>query len=136
MEERIEARVSPETVWASWESAHEKHGQNTIQEGQKGVSKGVRAKGFRYQVLDVIPGKQFSILWKTLFVRLLFCHSVSPTKWGSEIRYSVQIKGPFAWLIRWLLGNKIRRNIGLVLKAIVKQLEEKSVVETRNRRSP
>jgi hypothetical protein len=133
MEERIEARVSPEKVWASWERAHEKHGQNEIKEGHKGVSKGLNANGFRYQVLDVVPGKQFSILWKTVFVQLVFSHAVQPTKWGSEIRYSVQIKGPFAWLVRWLLGNKIRRNIRLVLKAIVKQLEEESVIEARNR---
>ncbi len=121
MEERIETRVSPEKVWSSWERAHE------IVEGRKGVKK------FRYQVLNVVPGKRFSILWKTLFVRLLFSHSVSPTKWGSEICYSVQIKGPFAWPVRWLLGKKIRQNIGLVLKAIVSQLEEESVIKANHR---
>ena len=126
MEERIETRVSSEKVWASWESAYEK---------QKGVAANEKGKGFRYQVLDVIPGQQFTILWKTLFVRLFFSHKVSPTKWGSEICYSVRIKGPFAWPVRLFLGNKIRQNINLVLKAIVKQLEEESVVNARNRRS-
>ena len=136
MEQKIDARVSPGKVWESWERAHEKHGQGRIEEGQKGVSKGRNAKGFRYKVLDVVPGQQFSILWKTLFVRLLFSHSVSPTRWGCEIRYSVRITGPFAWPVRWFLGNKIQQNISLVLKEIVKQLEEESVVEARNRRSP
>jgi hypothetical protein len=140
MEERIEARVPPEKVWASWERAHATHSEGVAQpkivEGQKGVSKALNMKGFRYQLLDVVPGKQFSILWKTLFVRLLFSHSVSPARSGSEIRYSVHIKGPFAWPVRWFLGKKIRQNICLVLKAIVKQLEEESIVETRHRRSP
>jgi hypothetical protein len=133
MQQNIETKVPPEKVWASWEKAHEKNGQPKIEEGQKGISKGVNANGFKYQVFDVVPGKQFSILWKTLFVRLLFSHSVRPTKWGSEIQYSVKIKGLFAWPVRFFLGKKIRQNIGLVLKAIVKQLEEESVIDSRNR---
>lgn len=126
MEEKIETRVSSEKVWASWEKAYHK---------QKGTTANEKGKDFKYQVLDVVPGEQFTILWKTLFVRLFFSHRVSPTKWGSEICYSVRIKGPFAWPVRWLLGNKIRQNISLVLKAIVRQLEEESVVNTRNGRS-
>lgn len=119
MEEQIEARVSPEEVWAAWEKAHALHGQTGIEAGQKGKSK------FRYKVLNVKKGESFSILWKTLFVRLIFSHAVKPTKNGSEIFYGVQIKGPFAWPVRWLLGEKIRKNINLVLKAIVRELENK-----------
>ncbi|MDE3046496.1 MAG: hypothetical protein KGJ02_07620 [Verrucomicrobiota bacterium] len=122
MEEKIEARVSPAKVWEAWERAHAQHGQSGIVNGQKGVSGASQSK-LRYEVVDVIPGQQFSVIWKTLFVRLVFSHTVKPTPRGSEIRYSVQIKGPFSWPVRWLLGNKIRRNIGSVLRAIVKQLE-------------
>lgn len=119
MEETIEARVPPETVWEAWEKAHALHGQTGIEPGQKGKSQ------FRYQILDVKKGESFSILWKTLFVRIIFSHSVRPTKRGSEIRYRAQIKGLFAWPVRWLLGNKIKQNISLVLKEIVRQLEHK-----------
>lgn len=124
MEEWIETRVPPHKVWDAWERAHTLHGGQAIREGQKGISKGQTAKGFQYQVLDVVKNERFSVLWKTFFVRLLFSHSVSPTKRGSTIRYNVQIKGLFAWPVRWLLGNKIRQNIRMILKAIVKQLEE------------
>jgi len=120
MEQKIETRVCPEKVWASWERAYEK---------QKGVS-----GKFKYQVLDIVPGEQFTILWKTFFVKLFFSHIVSPSRVGSQICYSVKIKGPFAWPVRFLLGKKIRQNIGLVLKAIVKQLEEESIIEARHRR--
>ncbi len=121
MEEQIEARVSPDVVWEAWEKAHSLHGQTGIEAGQKGKSK------FRYKVLDVKKGESFSILWKTLFVRLIFSHAVKPSRYGSEISYKVQIKGLFAWPVRWLLGEKIRKNIGLVLKAIVRELENKRV---------
>ncbi len=117
MEEVIEARVSPEAVWAAWEKAHAVHGQRGIEEGQKGKST------FHYRVLNVKKGECFSILWKALFVRLIFCHTVKPIPKGSEIRYQVEIKGLFALPVRWVLGKKIRRNISCVLKAMVRELE-------------
>lgn len=126
MEQIIEARVPPAKVWETWEKAHAAHGEKRIEPGFKGRAKSGAKKGFKYQILDVVPGKSFSILWKTLFVRLIFTHVVTPTKRGSEIRYSFQIKGLFAWPIRKLLGKKIQANLALVLKAIVKQLEDES----------
>jgi hypothetical protein len=126
MEEIVEARVPPSRVWEAWEKAHAVNGSAKIVEGFKGKTQTEGKKGFRYRVLNVDPGKSFSILWKTLFVRLLFHHSVHPTKRGSEIRYSFEIKGLFALPVRWLLGNKIRSNLSLVLKAIVRQLEEEA----------
>ena len=123
MEEKIEARVKPDVVWQAWETAHAKHGQGNLTTGQIGESKAEGSSKFRYKVLDVVPGKEFTILWKTLFVKLIFRHTVAPTPRGSLISYSVQIKGPFAWPVRFVLGKKIQTNISAVLKAIVKQLE-------------
>ncbi|HSX26692.1 MAG TPA: hypothetical protein VLE89_06770 [Chlamydiales bacterium] len=124
MEETIEARVSPEEVWEVWEKAH----------ALEGAGNGWQSKNkFRYKILDVKKGESFSILWKTLFVRLLFTHLVKPTKRGSEIQYQVQIKGLFAWPVQWMLGPKIKRNIGYVLKAIVKELETKRIEKPDNR---
>lgn len=123
MEEKIETRVSSERIWQAWESAHRHQGGGSLVKGYTGTVNGKTGKGIRYEVLDVDPGKSFSIVWKTLFVRLVFSQSVAPVKRGSEIRYSIAIRGPFAIPIRWLLGNKIRYNISQALKAMVKQLE-------------
>lgn len=111
MEEMIEARVAPAVVWAAWEKGLEQKEKEKI----------------RYKVLEIKRGEGFSLLWKTMFVRLIFSHSVKPTERGSEIRYRVQIKGLFAWPVRWLLGQKIKSNLALVLKAVVRELEEKGV---------
>lgn len=127
MEEQIETRVTPHEVWMAWERAHALHGQGDIQEGQKGKNK------FRYEVLDVKKGESFSILWKTLFVRLIFRHTVTPTKKGSLISYKVQMKGIFAPICRWLIGEKVRKNIAHVLQSIVKELEDKRVKESSGR---
>lgn len=111
MEETIEAQVPPDEVWEAWEKG--------IEAGQKGK--------IRYKILDLKKGESFSLLWKTLFVRLIFTHSVKPTVRGSEISYKVQIKGLFAYPVRWILGQKIKRNIGLVLKSVVRELENKKI---------
>lgn len=116
-------RVSKDKVWNAWVTAHAAHGQSDLVSGAKGEMKGKGKKGIAYRILDVVPGKSFSILWKTLFVRLIFHYSVRPLDRGSEVRYDFCIKGIFAYPVRFLLENKIRKNLAAVLKAFVAQLE-------------
>ena len=123
MEQTIEAEVSPKRVWEAWEKAQAAHGHQGLRGGTKGVTQTGQAKGIRYEILDVVEGQSFSILWKTPFVRLIFTHAVEPTRRGSKIRYGFQIRGFFAWPVRWILGKKIASNLSLVLKATAKQLE-------------
>lgn len=113
-----QTRASPEKVWHTWERAH----QGPFVSGSIGYMQQGKRK-ISYQLLDVVPGKSFSILWKALFVRLIFSHKVTSSWAGSEIEYDVQITGPFGWMVRWLLAPKIRKHLSLVLKAFVKQLE-------------
>jgi hypothetical protein len=121
--EVVEARVPPENVWELWEKAHAKNGQPLIEKGQVSYSKGEGKSQFKYEILDVLDKQRFSILWKTLFVRLIFTHEVTASDTGSRICYRVDIRGFFGRPVRWLLGAKIRQNISLVLKAVVRQLE-------------
>ncbi len=118
MEEVIQTRVAPRLVWKAWEDAHESRGLGKLSAGQSGKSP------FRYKVLQVVPGESFTIVWKAYFVRLIFRHTVKPAPRGAEIRYDVQIKGFFAWPVRWFLGKKIRSSIYAVLKAMVHRLEK------------
>ncbi len=120
MEERIETRVSAEKIWQTWEMAHAKQGEEALVQGKKGKS----SRGsFRYEVLDVVKGESFTLVWKTVFLRLIFSHAVFPKKRGAEIVYSVQIRGFFGAPARWFLGNKIRQTVRGVLKTMVKRLE-------------
>ena len=118
-----ETRASPERVWQAWVKAHAMHGQDGLRSGAKGEMKGNGKKGFPYQIVDVVEGKRFSMLWKTMFVRLIFSHEVFPTPIGAKVRYDFRIEGLFAWPMRWLLKEKIRANLANVLKAFIKQLE-------------
>jgi len=109
MEEIIETNVSADVVWRAWER---------FQTNQKG-----KAGAFKYRVLDVQPGRSFSILWKTLFVRFIFTHRVEAIPRGSRISCGIEIRGLFAFPMRLLIGNKIRKNVAATLKSFVKQLE-------------
>ena len=117
MEASIEVGVSPEAVWRAWEKAHSIHSAQPIEPGQR-----AKSTGFKYRILDVVPGERFSILWKNLFVRMIFTHSVQPLNTGAKIRYTAEIKGLFAWPVRFMLKNKIRKNLAFVLKEFAKQL--------------
>lgn len=116
MEEQIESRVTAHDVWSAWERVH----LTRTQEPGK----------FKYKIFDIKQGESFSIVWKSLFVRLIFTHIVKPSEKGSSITYKVQIKGFFGWPVRLLLGTKIRQNVSHVLKSFVKELEHQSVVKS------
>lgn len=118
-----ETKVSPQAVWRAWSKAHALHGQSDLQCGAKGQIKGKSHKKISYQILNVVPERSFSILWKTLFVRLIFIHEVLPSRSGSQVRYDFRIEGFFAWPVRFFLAPKIRNNLKFVLKQFVKQLE-------------
>lgn len=105
MEEQIETRVSPNLVWDLWKRA--------IQD--------------KKYIAEVKEGEGFSLICKTFFVRMIFTHSVKPSLKGSVITYSVKIKGFFAPIVRYFLGEKMRKNIAYVLQSFVKELEHKSV---------
>ena len=90
---------------------------------QKGVLRTEGGSKFSYRILDVREGESFTILWKSMFVRLIFTHTVVPKAKGSEISYRVQIRGFFAWPVRYFLSEKIRRNLHSILNSLVKELE-------------
>src|SRR5262249_44261923 len=110
MEEQIATTASAEKVWQAWEKTH---------------AAGMQGKSgkFKYQILDLVPRKRFSIQWKTLFVRLVFDYAVETAGRGALIRYNIRLLGPFAWAVRWLLEGKIRGQLRTMLKTFVRRLE-------------
>ena len=121
IESVVETRVKPGKVWQAWRKVHAMDAGFSI--GQKGSLKAAGGSRFSYRILDVREGESFTILWKSMFVRMVFTHSVRSKSIGSEIRYQVQIRGLFAWPVRYFLSEKIRSNLQVILKALVRELE-------------
>lgn len=117
----VKTKATPQAVWEMWRKIHNM--DETFAVGKKGSLKGRGRAHMKYRILEVSEGKHFSILWKSLFVRLVFTHAVFASLKGAEIRYTVQVKGPLAWPMRFLLGSKIGRNLDLVLQSLSKELD-------------
>ncbi len=119
---KANTRASPQKVWSAWVQSHVLHCGGTFASGSSGYMQQGKRK-IPYQIIDVVPGKSFSVLWKALFVRFVFLHKVTSSWAGAEIEYDFQIKGPLAWMVRWALSSKINANLSLVLKEFIRQLE-------------
>jgi hypothetical protein len=109
-----ETKVPPDRVWRAWNVAHrlDTNGGQVQTQGR-----------FKYQIVDIKKGEGFSILWRTLFVKLLLTYRVQALYGGSQISYRVQVKGLFAWLVRWVLQRKLKEDSEQVLRQMVEQLE-------------
>lgn len=116
-------KVPPYKVWQAWERAHAVQNKGSLVSGFKGVMQAPGNKKIPYQILDVIPGKSFSILWNAFLVKFVFMHKVESKGYGSEISYDFKIQGPLGWMVRWLIAPKIRTNLTSTLKSFVKNLE-------------
>lgn len=122
MHKKLTTSVPPETIWRAWEEAHRLSSSAPLTAGKE---KYLAANGkFRYQIVEVVPHKKFSLLWKTLFIHLLFTHEVERTPFGSEISYRVQVKGLFAPFVRWALKSKLEASLDSILRSFVDQLEK------------
>jgi hypothetical protein len=117
MEATIETDLSPATIWGAWEKAHAVHANGPIEPGHR-----AKSTGFKYKILDVVPGESFSILWKSYLVRIVFIHTVHAIKKGSRISYKAEIRGLFAAPVRFFLRKKIQNNLSFVLKEFTKNL--------------
>ncbi len=118
-----QTRVSPNRVWQAWVKAHAVHGSGTLVSGSVGHMETKGQKKIPYRIIDVVEGTSFSIVWKAMFVRLVFSYQVVPVGKGSQISYDFQMKGAMAWMVRWALAPKIRENLTHVLKTFIRNLE-------------
>lgn len=121
IESVIQTKVLPSKVWQSWHKAHKM--EKGFHSGQKGALTTKEGSVFSYRILDVHENESFKILWKSLFVHLIFTHTVRPQGKGSEISYQVEIRGLMAPLARIFLRKKIQSNLQLILRSLVRELE-------------
>lgn len=125
MNARIRTRLAPAIIWQAWQRSHAASGLSQMHSGKKGISRGAGSSGFKYQIQDVVEGESFSIRWKSFLATLAFTYKVEPLSVGSEISCSVTIHGLLSRPVRWILGNKIRKNLADALSSLVRQLEKK-----------
>lgn len=126
MKAELETPLPSFRIWDAWLKAHAAAGLADLQKGKKGTSQKPGHSGFKYQIQQVVENESFSIAWKTLFVRLLFTYAVKPIAKGSKVSCSVDIKGFFAWPVRFFLANKIQKKLTQALHSMVRELESRT----------
>lgn len=123
---KTETKVFPKIVWETWKNTHywDTHkGNENFRVGQKGKAVSRKGRKARFIIADIKEGKSFTLIWKAFLVRLVFNHEVLPKERGSVITYRVRFSGLFAYPVKWLLSNKLKRDLTRALKVFVNRLE-------------
>jgi hypothetical protein len=119
-------KASSAFVWKKWNDAKPWNNWNqeaSLSQGQKGHVYSKDKKVLPYKVLEVKENESFTIAWKALFIRLIFKYSVKPLKDGSQITYSVNLKGFFAFPVYYLIRTKIKKNLIDGINSFINQIE-------------
>lgn len=92
---------SADIIWEAWMKAspwnHWDQSQQ-VEKGKKGHVVSKNKKAIPYKILQVEKNKCLTILWKALFVRLLFKYQIENQEKGCIISYTVSFKGFFLGL--------------------------------------
>lgn len=119
IEERTTTSIPSELIWKAWCDNYLKDG---IKAGQKGYVVVDEKKGVKFKIEEIVEGKSLTILWFSHFVKLRFFHKVEKCDEGSLIICRVELKGFFAFIIKPLISNKIRKYIQTSLKQFSREL--------------
>ncbi len=115
-------KISPDVVWRAWQQSQSLRGGTTITNGAKGFLQGNGNKKIAYKIIDVIPGKTFSLVCGSRWIRIVFIHKVVPLGSGSQIEYNFRIEGFWGWAVRWVLNHSIRANLSAALQDFVSKI--------------
>lgn len=115
----IKTDLSPKIIWSSWKRAFEFNG-SSLKVGEKGKA------AVRFQILDVIEGKSYTIVWKSLFTKISYTYQVSETQNGSHIQIFANPKGFFFWIVHLTLKKKIQKDLETFLSQFVQALKNQA----------
>jgi hypothetical protein len=117
----IEISAEPERVfrlyqdaahWVDWDTEVT---AASLPEGLKQGAKGwLKPKGgpkASIQVVEVTPGKSFSVQSRLPLCRMLFGHSLSATGGWTVATHWVEFSGPLSFLFRYLIGKSIQASL-------------------------
>jgi len=119
IEERVKTFAKPSVVFKAWSARYIEQG---FEKNQKGYVVNGKKKGFKFKIEDIKENHSLSIVWFSHLVKLKFHHIVENDVNGSLIIIRVQLKGFFAFLIKPLIANKIRKNLQVSLTKFARDL--------------
>ena len=107
---------SPDTEWARVDGP--------VVVGTRGVLKPKRGPKAKFVVTACTPGREYTDTTALPGARLVFQHTVEPTKGGADLGVLVTIDGPLAMLWSRVLGNGFRDSAQADLDRLVRLVEQ------------
>ena len=82
-----------------------------------------RGRKVPYKIIDIKKGEEFTTVWKSIFVKMVFRYEVKQQSKGSLITAGVNFGGIFGWIARLFLRSKMRKNLAASLEQFASQLD-------------
>ncbi|NGX62876.1 MAG: hypothetical protein KR126chlam6_00278 [Candidatus Anoxychlamydiales bacterium] len=119
IEESVKTKALPNIVFKVWA---DKYITGGFEVGKKGHVINEKKKGIKFKIHEVKENESLTVIWYSHFVKLIFLHEVKKIENGSLIVCKVKLKGLFAFILRPLISNKIRKNLQMSLTQFARDL--------------
>jgi hypothetical protein len=131
LKENIKTKVAPKKVWKAWADTynwsnkkdHISSKQKGFKSGKKGTVVDSSGRKAGYKIINIEPGKSFTMVWGSIILRMYFCYKVIPQPKGSIISCNVRFGGILVFPVSFFLRKKIRKNLKDSLHQFANQLE-------------
>lgn len=73
--------------------------------------------------VSVDPEASFTVVSQVLFSTMVFEHTLRPEGDGVVATHGVAFRGPFAWFLRRLVGNRVRHGLPVTMRHLKAYVE-------------
>ena len=129
----VETKASAKTIWDIWKDVSHwntwDHGiEHSSIDGPfaKGTPGTLKPKGgplVRTKLTEVVPMKRFVDESKILFSRIIISHYLIEFPGKTQVTHQIEMKGPFAFLLAFLIGRNMKKNLPQEMQSMIKKAE-------------
>ena len=134
IENTIETKVSPDTIWRIWEDVENwpswDHGilsskiDGPFQKGTSGVIKPKGGPAVKTRLLEVRQKECFIDEARLPLAKILVSHFLGTKKGKTQVTHRIEMKGPLAWFFAFVIGRGMKKNLPSEMESMVKKAEE------------
>jgi hypothetical protein len=129
--EKVKTKAPPKKVWKAWADTYnwsskgEKSSskEKGFKQGRKGFVRDGKGKKASYKIISMHNGKDFTMTWGSILLKMIFHYTVTPQPKGSIVECKVKFGGLFVFPISFFLRKKMRKNVAESLHRFVQQVE-------------
>ncbi len=130
----LETTTSPESIWRCWMDVAGWPGwdeglewatiQGPVTVGSSGAIKWCGGERVPFRVVELVEGRSFTCLVRTLGSNLIFVHSLEPSSLGTKLTHRVESRGIMAWYLGLTLGRRLRESVPIAARKLAHMAEK------------